>query len=335
MSTSQDHANFYDATIKVFNGYGHQQNLFVYGQVRKGLTKVKKPYTYSVLSNIGSIAKLYFIKPLPFARVRLQWDDQSIYTTADKNGFFELQWSSVTSTPAGWTPVTVHLQDNDGKDTISGNGKIFIPHITQYGFISDIDDTVLVSHSGRTGKKITTLFTTDPLKRKAFSDVVAFYQRLALSHTTTDVPNPFFYVSSSEWNLYDYLTGFFRRNLLPEGSFLLSAFKRWSQIGKIGNTKHHGKKTRADRILEVFSNQRFVLIGDNSQKDPIIYTQIANEHPERIHAIYLRIVNPKRRARTIQQMKSVKNRGIHIFLFDNTIAAIDHARSIGLLPDPE
>jgi phosphatidate phosphatase APP1 len=331
MNSSQDHANFEDATIKIFNGYGHQQNLVLYGQVRKGLERDKDKYTYNVFANIASIAKLYFIRPFPFAMVRMQWESQSIYATADADGFFELKWSSAASTPAGWTPVTVYLQDEKGNDTVSGEGKVFIPHITQYGFISDIDDTVLISHSGRTGKKLTTLFTTDPLKRRAFSDVVRFYQLLASSHTTTDVPNPFFYVSSSEWNLYDYLIDFFHRNLLPEGSFLLSAFKRWSQIIKIGNTKHRGKGTRIKRILEVFPNQRFVLIGDNSQKDPVIYTEIANEHPDRIHAIYLRIVNPKKRSKTVSQMDAVQNKGIHVFMFDNTTAAIDHAVGIRLL----
>ncbi|HMJ70802.1 MAG TPA: App1 family protein [Cyclobacteriaceae bacterium] len=332
MTIRQDHASFKDVTVKVFNGYGHQQNLVVYGQVRKGLEKHGKAYTFNVVSNIRSIAKLYFIRPLPFAKVRMQWNDQSIHATADANGFFELQWASTASTPAGWTPVTVYLQDDHGNDAVSGEGKVFIPHITQYGFISDIDDTVLISHSGRTGKKLTTLFTTDPLKRKAFSDVARFYQLLAYSHTEPTVPNPFFYVSSSEWNLYDYLIDFFTRNQFPEGTFLLSAFKRWSQIFKIGNTKHRGKETRIKRIIESFPNQQFVLIGDNSQKDPVIYIQLANEHPDRIHAIYLRIVNPKRRARTIRQMDAVQNKKISVFLFDNTVAAIDHAMSIGLLP---
>jgi len=175
MSSSQSAVDFNNVVIKVFNGYGHQHSLIVYGQVKRGQKKKERAYSFNIFRNIFSIAKLYFIKPVPSVNVRLQWDQQIIFATADADGFFKLEWSSVESTPGGWRPIRVYL-DHPGNETTFGEGKIFVPHITQYGFISDIDDTVLVSHSGSTGKKLTTLLTTDPLKRKTFSDVVHFYQ---------------------------------------------------------------------------------------------------------------------------------------------------------------
>ena len=39
--------------------------------------------------------------------------------------------------------------------------------------------------------------------------MVKHYNMLASANTQKDVPNPFFYVSSSEWNLYYYLTEIF------------------------------------------------------------------------------------------------------------------------------
>lgn len=331
MSESDDVEDFTDIVVKVFNGYGHQHSLIVYGQVKRGEREKKRVYTFNILRNILSIAKLYFIKPVPFARVRMQWNGQSVHAVADAEGFFKLEWSSSASTPAGWTAIRVFVLDHNGDDTVFGDGKILVPHITQYGFISDIDDTVLVSHSGHTRKKLTTLLTTAPLKRKTFSDVVQFYQLLSLSHTKASVPNPFFYVSSSEWNLYDYLTDFFTQNKLPEGIFLLSDFKRWDELLNIGNTKHRGKGDRMRRILDVFPNQRFILLGDNSQKDPLIYSEIANEHPGRIAAIYIRIVNAGKKAMTISTLKSIRNEKIHVHLFENTIEAIDHAVNNNLI----
>jgi phosphatidate phosphatase APP1 len=325
MSESQDS----DVVIKVFNGYGHQHSLVVFGQVKKGPRKKERTYTkFSILRNIFSILKLYFIRPVPLAKVRLQWNEQSIYTTTDADGFFKIEWSSSESTPGGWNVVRVYLSDNE---LVYGEGKVFVPHITQYGFISDIDDTVLVSHSAQTGKKLTTLLTTDPLKRKTFSDVVHFYQLLSLSHTTANVPNPFFYVSNSEWNLYDYLADFFAENKLPEGLFILSDFKRWTEIFKIGSAKHRGKGDRMRRILEAFPNQKFILVGDNSQRDPQIYMEIANEHPERIAAIYIRTIRDKRRISAIETLSQINDKNIPVSMFLNTIEAIDHARSIGII----
>lgn len=329
MNEVPDRVNSNNAVVKVFNGYGHQQNLVVYGHVSYGKKKKEKAYTFSVLRNMFSIAKLYFIRPVPAARVRMQWNEQSIFATADDEGFFQLEWTSVESTPAGWKSVKVYLLDRSGNDTVFGEGNVFIPHITQYAFISDIDDTVLVSHSASTGKKLTTLFTIDPLKRKTFSDVVRFYQLLASSHTEATVPNPFFYVSNSEWNLYDYLAEFFKQNKLPDGSFLLSDFKRWTELFK--RDKHRGKGPRMQRILEVFPNQRFVLIGDNSQQDPVIYSEIANRHPNRIEAIYMRVINIKKKAATVSILASIQNKNIRIFLFEDTSEAIEHATNTGLL----
>lgn len=323
--------NVKNIVVKIFNGYGHQHNLIVYGQVKKGRRNKARTYTFSILRNVISIIKLYFIKPVEGARVRLQWNNQSMFATTDVDGFFKFEWSSEESTPAGWHPVRVHYVDENGSDTISGEGKIFVPHITQYGFISDIDDTVLISHSGSTGKKLTTLLTTDPLKRKTFSDVVRFYQLLSLSHTEPSVPNPFFYVSSSEWNLYDYLTDFFQANNFPEGIFLLSDFKRAAEILKVGNTKHRGKGERIRRILEVYPTQRFILIGDNTQKDPLIYSEIANENPDRIVGIYLRLVSDHKKQATVNIINTVVNKNIPIYFFENTSQAIDHATETGLI----
>ena len=319
-----------DIVVKVFNGYGHQQSLVVYGQVKEGPRKRERTYTFNILRNIFSILKLYFIRPVAYVRVRVQWNDQSIFATTDSDGFFKLEWTSNEDTPAGWTFIRVHLVDAEGNDSISGDGKIFIPHITQFGFISDVDDTVLVSHSSRTGKKLTTLLTVDPLKRKTFSDVVHFYQLLSLSHTTASVPNPFFYVSNSEWNLYDYLSDFFTENKLPEGIFLLTDFKRWTEMFNIGKTKK-GKGERMRRILEVYPNQRFVLLGDNSQKDPLIYSEIANEHPDRIAAIYIRNVREDKMTATMSTLSTIRNLDIAINVFDHTSEAIDHATKNGII----
>lgn len=319
-----------DVVVKVFNGYGHQHSLVVYGQVKKGPRKRERTYTFNILRNIFSILKLYFIKPVPLARVRIQWNDQTIEDTTDSDGFFKLEWSSKESTPAGWNHIRVFLVDANGSNTISGDGKIFIPHSTQYGFISDVDDTVLVSHSARTGKKLTTLLTTDPLKRKTFSDVVHFYRLLSLSHTEADVPNPFFYVSNSEWNLYDYLTDFFTQNKLPEGIFLLTEFKRWTEMFALGKSKK-GKGERMRRILEIYPKQQFILLGDNSQHDPTIYSEIANEHPDRIAAIYIRVVREKKKLSTMAVLSTITNKEIPINLFNHTAEAIDHAVECGFV----
>jgi hypothetical protein len=42
----------------------------------------------------------------------------------------------------------------------------------------------------------------------------------------TEQPKDFFYVSNSEWNLYDFLRDFFALNDLPKGVFFLQTLKK-------------------------------------------------------------------------------------------------------------
>ena len=320
-----------NATVKVYHGYGHKDNLIVYGHVLAGQKTIQTIYKNNPVLNIFNLIKLFFIKPLKGVKVRLQWHNQVFNTVTAGDGFFKFQWQSDTELTAGWHQIIVEIIDNQGYMGITGEGKIFVPEATQYGFISDIDDTVLVSHSAKTGKKLRVLFTKNPRSRKTFADVVKFYNLLALSHTESMLLNPFFYVSSSEWNLYDYLNEFFKHNGLPKGVFLLNDIKRWYQLIKTGGTKHQGKFIRVVRIIDAFPKQRFILLGDNSQSDPAIYAAVANKHPNKIVAIYIRNISPKKELMTLDLLATVQNKGIETCLFKHTDEAILHAQSIGLI----
>jgi phosphatidate phosphatase APP1 len=261
----------------------------------------------------------------------LQWQNQQLHSTTEKDGFFKFEWPSISPIQAGWHVITVYLLDDAEQIINTGEGKLFVPHATQYGFISDIDDTVLISHSAKTGKKLRLLFTKNPKSRQAFIDVVKFYQLLSLAHTQPTLLNPFFYVSSSEWNLYNDLNDFFKLNGLPKGVFMLNTIKKWYQLFATGGTKHSGKLIRVVRILNVFPKQRFVLLGDNTQKDPDIYTAIANKYPDKIAAIYIRNINSKKTVATQQLLASINNPSIITCLFNHTNEAIEHAKTVGLI----
>lgn len=318
------------ATVKVYHGYGHKDNLIVYGHVLAGKTYVPK-YKNNFFLNIIHLVKLFLIKPLKGVKVRLEWCEQEFFTQTGNDGFFKFQWQSDTDISAGWHSIFVQLLDNQNNTIETGEGKLFIPDATQYGFISDIDDTVLVSHSAKTRKKLRVLFTKNPHKRKTFADVVKFYNLLAHAHTEPSLLNPFFYVSSSEWNLYDYLNEFFKYNGLPKGVFLLNDIKRWFQLLKTGKTKHYGKLIRVARIIDAFPKQRFVLLGDNSQSDPDIYVAIANKYPDKIVAIYIRNISLEKELLTLDLLATIKNKEIHTCQSQHTDEAILHAQSIGLI----
>lgn len=321
------------AAVKIYHGYGHTHDLVVYGHVFKKLPAPRRKYTSNIFSNIVQLMRLFFVKPLPHTRVRLIWYDQLLESITETDGFFKFEWQATHEIAAGWHRVTVQSLDKSGAVTAKGEGLIFVPHSTQYAFISDIDDTIMISHSATVGKRLKELFIHNPHTRSMFSDTAWHYALLAASHTTPQAPNPFFYVSSSEWNLYDYLHDFFDYNSLPEGAFLLNQVKRWYQLGKTGKTRHEGKLLRIARIFEAFPRQRFILFGDNSQSDPAIYARLAEKYTDRVFAVYIRDINPGNHADSRQWLQTIEARGIHTFLFAHSQDAISHSRLIGLITD--
>ncbi len=318
-------------SVKIYHGYGHTENLIMLGHVLKGNNKATDEYTNGVLPNMLRLLRLFFVKPVPGAKLKLSRPGQTLYTTTEKDGFFKFEWQEKESMPAGWHDVYVDCVDEQDAVLASGKGSLFVPHITQYAFVSDIDDTVLVSYSSTILKRLTTLLFKNPHTRTAFPDVAAHYRQLAFAHTEEDVPNPFYYVSSSEWNLYNDLVAFFRYNHLPEGVFLLNGIKRWYQFVKTGKTTHEGKLLRTVRIMEAFPHQQFVLMGDNSQKDPLIYEAVAKKYPDRIYAVYIRNVYGKKEAATKEILQNIEALNVHTCFYNHSSEAIEHSKSIGLI----
>jgi len=318
-------------SVKVYHGYGHTHNLVVYGHVFKRKAKTNQVYSNNLFVNIIHLLKLFILKPYPFVQIRLTFFDQEIYNKTEADGFFKFEFKADKEVPAGWHFVQVEALDDNKNVLSAGEGKIYVPHITQFAFISDVDDTVMISHSATIGRRLRELFIKNPHTRKTFPDAANHYQQLALSHTNSNQPNPFFYVSSSEWNLYDYLLETFKFNKLPDGAFLLNTLKRWKDLIKTGKTGHEGKLLRVMRILDAFPNQRFVFFGDNSQQDPQIYSMIAEKYPENIEAVYIRNIRPENAVETNVLLQKIKAKNIQCCLFENSRDAIAHSKAIGLI----
>ncbi len=318
-------------SLKVYHGYGHTQNLVIYGNAFRYRANAVQRYSNNLFSNILYLLKLFIVKPYPGLRLRLSFHDQKVYQTTEYDGFFKFEWKASEAVAPGWHQVKVEALGADEQVLAECSSTIFVPHITQYAFISDVDDTIMVSHSATVYRRLRELFIKNPRTRKTFSDVQLHYSLLALSHTTADQPNPFFYVSSSEWNLYDYLVETFRFNKLPEGVFLLNQIKMWTNFLKSGKTGHEGKLIRVMRIISAFPNQRFVFFGDNSQRDPFIYASIAEKYPEKVEAIYIRNIVPVNEQTTKDTLAPAREKGIKICVFNSSSEAMAHSRAVGLI----
>ena len=109
-------------------------------------------------------------------------------------------------------------------------------------------------------------FTGSALTRTPFPGAPELYRDLAAG------ANPFFYVSSSPWNLHSFLVAFLRHHDFPRGPVLLRDLLGTAA----GREEKHG---RIHEILELHPGLPFVLLGDSGEKDPAVYADIVRAHP--------------------------------------------------------
>lgn len=318
-------------TLKLYPGYGHAEQMMIHGHALSFSALRRKKYSSFFLRNLLGLIRLFIQKPVLHSTIRLHWEELVFETNTEPDGFIKQEWHSEKPIPYGWHTFPVEMLDENGKVLAGAEGTVLIPHSTQFGFISDIDDTFLISHSNNLRKRLSLLFTRNPRTRKPFEGVVNHYQLLAQTHTDEDEQNPFFYVSSSEWNLFDYIDEFILQNGLPKGVLLLSPMKTLSQLLGTGQKNHGSKFDRIGRILNAFPKQQFILLGDSSQQDPQIYASIVEHHPGRIFAVYIRDIEKKKSNVAKGYLQQMQEAGVNCCFFVHSIEAIAHSKKIGLI----
>jgi phosphatidate phosphatase APP1 len=320
--------------VKVYNGYGGNGEITVFGHVLSLSPLPRKRFRQNIWTNTFALIRMFMVKPVPKAKVRMVYEGETMENTAENDGFFRFQFRPKNMPAPGWHDVKVELAEGVVKKyygTVTGKGSFHVPHSGQYAIISDIDDTFLISHSSFIRKRLFVLLTQNAHSRTPFEGVVKHYQYLALAGTVPEQPNPFFYVSSSEWNLYDYIRDFIRKNQLPDGVLLLNQLKQLFQAWKTGQSNHGTKFIRITRILEAFPKQTFILLGDDSQQDPVIYASVVEHFRNQVKAVYLRNIHHKNKNVVEEAIAKMRTAGVPVCHFKHSREAILHSAEIGLI----
>ncbi|WP_321290389.1 phosphatase domain-containing protein [uncultured Sunxiuqinia sp.] len=318
--------------IVAYRGFGNSSQLFVNGYVTedKGLAKTLE--TNSVWMNMLSMIKRYSSDEIPGVDVKIEIDEKFHHVTTEDNGLFKTSFtnsSHAIRSNSEWLPYVATLySDITGEDQeVSAKGELFIPgNDLDFGVISDIDDTILISHATQTLRKLRLMLWRNARTRKPFPGVAAFYRALH-SGVNGKKANPFFYVSSSEWNLYDLLEDFCRFNNFPKGVFLLRELKmNILKFWKSGGGNHEHKYEKIRMLFETYPTMSFILIGDNGQHDPEIYNRITSEFPNRVKAIYIRTIKKKRINKRLNEIiDGLRNQNVPMILAKDTVDAARHA----------
>lgn len=316
--------------IKLYRGYANEQELIVMGHVFKPTKKVEYDFQDKNFKNASSIIGMYRMKTWPNADIYLKHNGKIIHTRTLADGYFKF-CIPLNQVDYGWVEYEVSLTYHE--KTITAKELYIRPLIDHLGIISDIDDTFLVSYTLNPLRKLYNLLFHNVNRRKIFEDVTVHYQALSQSGRDGHQElNTFFYVSSSEWNLYRFIVKFTEIHQLPKAVLLLKDIKTsLSQFFWTGRGGHNHKFEKIKHILEFYPNLKYVLIGDDSQEDPFLYEAIAKIFPLTIQAIYIRQTAKNKKNKVIRTLQNLESLSVEVCYFKKSKEAIAHSKKIGLI----
>lgn len=322
--------------LRLYRGFSNGSKCFIYGHALSLSPLPRKKYRRFFIINSIALLRLFMVKTKQGAKIILFWNDREYETVTEKDGFFRFEWDCDPAIlPGTYSVKAVWVKEGSHNEILSSaESDIIVPAATSYAFISDIDDTFLISHSSNLRKRLFVLLTENAKSRRPFDGAVKHYRLLHGIDDATKEDNAFFYVSSSEWNLYNYIREFVLQNKLPDGIFLLNKIKTFSKLFSTGQSNHNGKFTRIVRIIEAFPKQQFVLLGDDSQMDPDIYASIVQHFPGSVYCVYIRRVGKPEKPSVRQRQEEIEKNGVHFFYFAHSEEAIQHSQSVGLAQGP-
>ncbi len=278
---------------------------------------------------------------------------QQHHAVSDAEGYvhFELPLDPVWELPEhpAWEAVQLRWQNDQGEQSLTGH--VLAPgQQSELAVISDIDDTII--ETGITGglrslaRNWRRVLAQWPDERIAVPGADVFYSalgggepggasttpggmRLAATH------RPFFYVSSSPWNLFSYLVAFKRAKNLPLGPLML---RDWGfNRATFGSGSHGDHKSSAiTGILAMYPHLRFALIGDDTQGDLPAFAAAVAARPERIAAVFLRRISTDALSPEEEQAAAtIRQAGVPLWMGASYGAGHAFLQTLGFTPGGE
>ncbi|APE27439.1 phosphatase domain-containing protein [Aurantiacibacter gangjinensis] len=246
-----------------------------------------------------------------------------------------------------WETVTLRWTSSDDSQQVEAH--VLAPAADgKLAVISDIDDTII--ETGITGglKSVAAnwdrVFAQMPSGRTIVPGADSFYAGIGggaaggkrcPKEQMPATKRPFFYVSSSPWNLFPYLVAFQRMRGLPLGPLKLRDWGLNKQT--FGKSSHGSHKTSAIAdIIEMYPDKRFAMIGDDTQGDLPAFAHAVKQFPGRIAAVFMRTVSTKQFSPEEEAgIAAIKDAGIPLWMGEDYATGLEFLAANGFTPGGE
>jgi phosphatidate phosphatase APP1 len=280
-----------------------KNKVLVTGTTLKNETRIDK-YPKSILGNAWNVLSSYRKKAYKNKFITIETGDKSYTVKTSKKGYFFKLLPEETI-----EGFTVFDSNHNELSVNQYHPHYFKNSISTVEIISDIDDTVIHSHTASALKRIYSILFKRPKKRK----------KVLFTNSLLDFfdENEFriFYLSKSESNLFGLITAIFRYNEVPVGPLFLTPYQKFKTLFKPKKGQH--KLDFLNCIISNLPDKKFILIGDDTQKDMDIYTEIVKRYKSQIIKIYIRQTSFFVNQAQTEKWGALKNTGIDCMYFQD------------------
>lgn len=276
---------------EIYHAIRHESGVSIKGRALLARTWPHPSVDDPALVNLYHMLRRWCTPERPYSLIQLSAGGEPVLIRADREGYFEVELA-LENAPS--EELLIELPESDVSP--SATWPISRPaRQPRCVILSDVDDTVLVTHAGKLLRMIATTLLGNALTRQLFPGVVELYKYLRTGpDETSGHRNPLAYVTSSPYNLHGLLELIFKENGLPLGPFFMTDWgldeDKWLK------RSHRDHKLDAiGRILSWYPDKPAIFLGDTSLVDAPIYIEAALEHPGRIAMILIhKVSKPKR-----------------------------------------
>ncbi|HWH18201.1 MAG TPA: phosphatase domain-containing protein [Allosphingosinicella sp.] len=309
--------------LLAYAGYRNERLLRLKGRI----VRYRKPLDAGegTLTRLRAMMEIYNSHELPGVKVRLQAYDREVEAITDEEGYFSFELPVDLPLPGKteWEQAILSTPE-----TVAQKEAVDVPVLApgtdnHWGIISDIDDTVVETGATNFVKNWRRVLAERPQDRLAVPGASTLYKMIAEDHVSP--VRPFFYVSSSPWNLYGFITEFMELNSIPHGPMFLKDYGiDDNQLIRKGHDAH--KLAAIETVLAFYPRLRFLLIGDNGQRDVEIYSKVVEDFGSRVAAVFIRDVDGScRSGREGELLARIEAAGVPTFCgagFDDAVAVV-------------
>ena len=319
--------------IVPYRSLGNPSRLIVRGRVVRQATSSRIDSDGETASHehLVAVYRSFDLEEMPGFVIHAETDGSTGSGTTDTGGYFEIELrppAGESEWSPGWHDALLTSPDSVSNSVASIMADIFVPdHRANLVLVSDLDDTAMDSETLSSWRMLRTALFRSAKRRHSVPGVPELYQ--ALHRGLRGVSNPVCYISSGAWNLYDIVVDYLDTHGLPRGGMYLNDWG--SRQRGFRAVAHSHKSTHVASLMNRFPALPLLLVGDDTQEDPEIYSAAALEHPTRVAAVWIRAVRvDAARGEAVRALQAkVVAAGVEFVYASETDVFAEHARLRG------